>query len=161
MERGPLRLFGAILAVGLGPALWLGAQLGVANRPPDERPVRVEQQFPGVDMDFGGSGAGDLPDRSDPYSYAPRTSPTTSTPIRKRKAAVSPSPSPVLPDPSRSPSPEPSADPSISAPAPPSTEPSVSVSADPEPDVSKTTPVDPGASESQSPSEPPAEEITR
>ena len=28
MERGPMALFGAIVAVGLGPALWLGAQFG-------------------------------------------------------------------------------------------------------------------------------------
>jgi len=28
MERGPVALFGAIVAVGLGPALWVGAQIG-------------------------------------------------------------------------------------------------------------------------------------
>lgn len=38
MERGPMALFGAIIAVGLGPALWLGAQFGdgagAATKPP-------------------------------------------------------------------------------------------------------------------------------
>lgn len=28
MERGPMMLFGAIVAIGLGPSMWLGAQFG-------------------------------------------------------------------------------------------------------------------------------------
>ena len=40
MDRGPVALFGAIVAVGLGPALWLGAQFGSATVVPD-RPATV------------------------------------------------------------------------------------------------------------------------
>jgi hypothetical protein len=40
VDRGPVALFGAIVAVGLGPALWLGAQFGSATVVPD-RPATV------------------------------------------------------------------------------------------------------------------------
>jgi hypothetical protein len=42
MDRGPVALFGAIVAVGLGPALWLGAQFGTATVTPDRPPAVVE-----------------------------------------------------------------------------------------------------------------------
>jgi hypothetical protein len=56
MERGPMALFGAIIAVGLGPALWLGAQFGDVS--PDRPPAVVVDQV----RHPGGSGAGAVPD---------------------------------------------------------------------------------------------------
>ncbi|MEV0895803.1 hypothetical protein [Actinoplanes sp. NPDC049802] len=122
MERGPLALFGAIVAVGLGPALWLGAQLGAVDLAPGQRPAPVNEQFPGVDMDFGGSGAGDP--AVDPMSTHPLTPHSPAAPAkRKTKAATrdpvrqAPSPSPVSP--SASPSLSPSLAPSLSPSGPP------------------------------------------
>jgi hypothetical protein len=57
MERGPLALFGAIVAVGLGPALWLGAQFGDVAVSPSAPPAVISEQLP----DAGG-GAGAAPD---------------------------------------------------------------------------------------------------
>jgi hypothetical protein len=139
MERGPLALFGAVVAVGVGPALWLGAQLGAVNLTPGQRPAPVEEQFPGADLDFGGAGAGDLAD-DEPvvtYSYSPPASPVpklvaTSRPSPARTVPPSPPASSAPPvSPSASVSPpaaeeEPSADPSTSDSASPS------VSAEPE-----------------------------
>ena len=56
MERGPLALFGAIVAVGLGPALWLGAQFGNVTVPTDRPPAIISEQ-----ADVGG-GAGSAPE---------------------------------------------------------------------------------------------------
>jgi cytoskeletal protein RodZ len=85
MERGPMALFGAIVAVGLGPALWLGAQFGSATVTP-ERPPAIEanqdQKAPG--------GAGAAPDESAaskpkrksgyvPLSSTPSARPSAST----------------------------------------------------------------------------------
>lgn len=50
MERGPTALFGAIVAVGLGPALWLGAQFGqaaVLPAPPPAITVDNKGEAPG------------------------------------------------------------------------------------------------------------------
>jgi len=44
VDRGPVALFGAIVAVGLGPALWLGAQFGTATAVP-ARPATVSGLF--------------------------------------------------------------------------------------------------------------------
>ncbi|SDT68840.1 hypothetical protein [Actinoplanes derwentensis] len=158
MERGPLALFGAIVAVGVGPALWLGAQLGVADLGPGQRPAPVDEQFPGVDMDFGGAGAGDLPDDDEPfttYSYTP-LAPTVSLsavprprqstsatailqPVPPSPPATSPSPSLPLPPVSSA-----SVEPSASDPVPSPSEscspsgpsgPGPSANTDPEPNV--------------------------
>ena len=83
MERGPLALFGAIVAVGLGPALWLGAQFGnldlTPTTPPGLTSVTNQEPVP------GGVGAAD-PDTADlapdptrvsaPYPVSPTTAPT-------------------------------------------------------------------------------------
>lgn len=42
MKRGPMALFGAIIAVGLGPAMWLGAQFGQATGPTAPPVIGVE-----------------------------------------------------------------------------------------------------------------------
>jgi hypothetical protein len=60
MNRGPVALFGAIVAVGLGPAMWLGAQFGAASaapsRPPAVSSERQPTQAP-TQQDGGGAGA--------------------------------------------------------------------------------------------------------
>ncbi|MBW6432258.1 hypothetical protein KZ829_00660 [Actinoplanes hulinensis] len=136
MERGPLALFGAIVSVGLGPALWLGAQLGAVNLAPSQRPAPVNEQFPGVGMDFGGIGAGDpAVDPMSTYPFTPYHPPTSTAPAKRKQAApaspatlepVQPSPPPASPS-SASPS-SPSASPAgpspSTAPVPPSPSPS-------------------------------------
>ncbi|MBO3739765.1 hypothetical protein [Actinoplanes flavus] len=134
MERGPLALFGAIVSVGLGPALWLGAQLGAVNLAPSQRPAPVNEQFPGVDMDFGGAGAGDpAVDPMSTFPFTPYHRPTSTAPAKPRHAAtaspttlepVQPSPPPASPSssPPASPSTSPSAPPPSTAPVSPSPE---------------------------------------
>ena len=59
MERGPVALFGAIVAVGLGPALWLGAQFGRFDVAPAGTPVPVSHTHAATSqLEGGGSGAG-------------------------------------------------------------------------------------------------------
>jgi hypothetical protein len=68
MERGPLALFGAIIAVGLGPAMWLGAQFGhVAGAPSNPPAVTVQQ-----DQSRGGVGAA-APDGPDVIQTKPKS----------------------------------------------------------------------------------------
>jgi hypothetical protein len=55
MERGPMALFGAIVAVGIGPALWLGAQFGNLDGSPVRPPAVVSEQK--ADKAPGGAGA--------------------------------------------------------------------------------------------------------
>jgi hypothetical protein len=128
MERGPLALFGAIIAVGVGPALWLGAQLGAVNLAPGQRPGPVGEQFPGADMDFGGTGAGDLADDGPviTYSYSP---PTATSPVPRLVATGRPSPAlTVPPRPPASSSPSPSVSSSVSTSSSPSADPSAAPS---------------------------------
>jgi hypothetical protein len=63
MERGPMALFGAIVAVGLGPAMWLGAQFGSMGATPTKPPAITSEQKPGSGQtgDNGGA-AGAAPD---------------------------------------------------------------------------------------------------
>ncbi|NMO55540.1 hypothetical protein HH310_30690 [Actinoplanes sp. TBRC 11911] len=106
MERGPVALFGAIVAVGLGPALWLGVQFGAVEQPPiNHQPAVIQQKPAGTEL-FGGTGAGqptntpeDHEIRTTPHRNA---DPVTRTPSRK----PTPSPSPSAePEPSKSSSP--------------------------------------------------------
>ncbi len=60
MERGPMALFGAIIAVGLGPAMWLGAQLGAIAASPHQAPVVSSEQQPNEAPEQQGSGAAGL-----------------------------------------------------------------------------------------------------
>src|SRR5690242_8939583 len=60
MDRGPAALFGAIVAVGLGPAMWLGVRLGAVDTAPARPPV-VGEHTAGPEQLVGGSGAGDSP----------------------------------------------------------------------------------------------------
>jgi hypothetical protein len=62
MERGPMALFGAIVAVGLGPAMWLGAQFGNAIETPNAPPaVTSEHGATQHNQDKGGA-AGSAPE---------------------------------------------------------------------------------------------------
>lgn len=148
MERGPMALFGAIIAVGLGPALWLGAQIGAVNLAPNERPSSVGEQFPdndtGVELDFGGAGAGQIPEQADPVTRYD-LNPATSRPMRPDADMVG----------SR-----PSAQPSSSAPATAGPSPSVSGTPSAEPSEPSTPPTEStetaDAPEPSESSEPPA-----
>jgi hypothetical protein len=122
MERGPVALFGAIVAVGLGPALWLGAQFGRFDAPPPRAPASVDQQHSDAAQLMGGSGAGDSEtgaDNDDPIRTTPRAHviPLTTSPSASPSTShTGPSASASAPDdPSGSgPSDEPSASPSQS-----------------------------------------------
>jgi hypothetical protein len=90
MERGPMALFGAIIAVGLGPAMWLGAQFGNAGDVPSSPPAVRSEQHAGQNQDKGGA-AGSAPEdptvvletrpRSDikPLDDSPRSHPSASS----------------------------------------------------------------------------------
>lgn len=124
MERGPMALFGAIVAVGLGPALWLGTQLGVTNAPVGKPPVVIRQQVPAAETDQGGYGAGEVSDETTgpvidfiPPAAAAKPTPRSASPRPATSTSSSPSPS-------ASTSTTPSAEPSV-APSEPSAEPSV------------------------------------
>jgi hypothetical protein len=98
MERGPVALFGAILAVGLGPALWLGAHFGRFDAVPSRAPVSVDQTHADTAQLIGGSGAGDnetgdgnnTPVRSTPRAYTvPLNSGRSASPSTSAAAATS------------------------------------------------------------------------
>jgi hypothetical protein len=124
MERGPMALFGAIVAVGLGPALWLGVQFG-GLQIFTERPPLVSEQRPGDQNLVGGRGAAaDSP--ADPVlGSTPRSNvlPITSSPSATPSGTRSASPTRSS-GPSRSPSAQPSASPTSSPSATASTAPS-------------------------------------
>lgn len=147
MERGPLALFGAIIAIGLGPAMWLGAQFGQVTLSP-ERPPAVTSVKNNVETPRGGSGAGDAPTEAE----AIRTEPKSDTKPLYRTKNVRPKatkPSPPSPSPSDKPSSSPPASPS--SPAPPDPEPDKS---DP-PTESSTPPKDPPPPSDEDPDVPP------
>ncbi|WP_229073066.1 hypothetical protein [Actinoplanes sp. DH11] len=125
MERGPLTLFGAIVAFGLGPSMWLGAQLGTVNIAPNERPSTVGEQYPESDRDFGGVGAGETPEQAGWVRVDPGL-PVTRAASSPAVVPSSPSPKPtfVAPRPTT---------PSPAAPSSPSVTPSTSASVVPLP----------------------------
>ena len=115
MERGPLALFGAIVAVGLGPAMWMGVQLGGVQVAPTTPPV-VSEQRPGDGRDLlGGTGAGVVDESADETSVIDTAPRGKVLPLTKSPSAK-PSPSATSAAPTPSESPEPSAtsdDPSV------------------------------------------------
>ena len=160
MERGPLTLFGAILAIGLGPSLWLGAQLGTVNVSPSERPSTVGEQFPESDVDFGGTGAGSTTDQADPIVRlpAPAVSSRTSGPVAT--VPSSPSSRVTFKPPASSAIASPSA-PAPSSAAPPSAGPPASPSASGGPDEPDGPSESPGTEpgEQPEPSDPPVVDV--
>lgn len=132
MERGPVALFGAIVAVGLGPALWLGVQFGAVEQPPiNNQPAVIQQKPAGTEL-FGGTGAGQT--TSTPEDHEIRTTPhRNADPVTRapsRKPTPSPSPS-AEPEPSKSSSPTTSTDPSDPASQPASEDPTDPSNGDP------------------------------
>jgi hypothetical protein len=101
MERGPVALFGAIVAVGLGPALWLGAQFGSIAVPPAQPTTVVVEQT----QDAGGKAGSAREDpavevRTTPRSQIKRLS---ATPSAKPSASASQTPTPRDEDPTTEP----------------------------------------------------------
>src|SRR5687767_419440 len=95
MERGPMALFGAIVAIGLGPAMWLGVQFGQVTLSP-ERPPAVTTVQNEVEAPRGGSGAGDAPTGAEAIRTEPKadTEPLTRTKNARPATTKSPAPSP-------------------------------------------------------------------
>jgi hypothetical protein len=73
MERGPMALFGAIVAVGLGPAMWLGAQFGNAIDVPTSPPAVTSEHGPQHKTQENGGVAGSAPDGSVLVETTPRS----------------------------------------------------------------------------------------
>jgi hypothetical protein len=90
MDRGPLALFGAIVAVGLGPALWLGAQFGNVTIAPVQPPAVVGEQR--VDTGKAPGGAGAAPEEPAAIEPTRRTGyvPLSSTPSARPSATAEP-----------------------------------------------------------------------
>jgi hypothetical protein len=85
-----MALFGAIVAVGLGPALWLGAQFGNVTIAPVQPPAVVGEQRVDTDKAPGGAGAA----TEEPAAIEPtRRSgylPLSSTPSARSSATAEP-----------------------------------------------------------------------
>jgi hypothetical protein len=89
MDRGPLALFAAIVAVGLGPAMWLGAQFGRIEVAPSQPPAYVGEQRSQSAKAVGGSGAQDT---SAGHNSTIRTTPQAHVlPLTTRRPAAAPS----------------------------------------------------------------------
>ena len=101
MERGPLALFGAIIAVGLGPALWIGVQIGPSSPSGPVRPPASvgEQGAEKAGQLLGGTGAGEESTDSS-IDPAPRAKvlPLTTSP-KAKTAAPEPSATTTAPAP--------------------------------------------------------------
>ena len=115
MERGPLALFGAIVAVGLGPAMWLGAQFGTITLSPRTPPAATSEQNPNHSRDAGkGGGAGSAPDPSVVLESKPRANykPLRPTPSASPSASATDTPDPGNPTSAATTTPTPSDEPS-------------------------------------------------
>jgi len=138
MDRGPAALFGAIVAVGLGPAMWLGVRLGAVDTAPVRPPV-VGEHTAGPEQLVGGSGAGDSPLDDSTVKATPRATVlrlTTSPSPRAHTRTASPAPSHTTPSPTVSVSPTDTGVPTISPTGPtggPSTPPTESTTQPTEP----------------------------
>lgn len=121
MERGPVALFGAIVAVGLGPAMWLGAQFGSMGATPSSPPAVSSQLNASRTQDrASGGGAGAAPDNPQvvlrdpargnqrPVRATPVTSPSPSVSIKRHPSTPASTlpPTTTAPTPSRTPSTE-------------------------------------------------------
>jgi hypothetical protein len=147
MERGPMALFGAIIAVGLGPALWLGAQFGSVGSTPVSPPAVVSEQ----NAEKAPGGAGAAPDEepiaepTKPTRYKPLSGTPTARPSATAKTDK--------PEPAKSS--EPVAEPSPSDdPTTPPTESTTSPATEPGDDGTEPPTTDPGT-----PAEPVGDQI--
>jgi hypothetical protein len=120
MERGPMALFGAIVAVGLGPAMWLGAQFGAMTVAPSRPPAVSSEQANQAPAQQKGGSAGSAPD--DPSvvletkpraNYRPLNSRRSPSPSASSSATARPDPDESTTKPTEATSsPSPSAEPS-------------------------------------------------
>jgi hypothetical protein len=95
-------LFVSIVAVGLGPALWLGVQFGTVEiAPARQQPVVSEQRPDGQEL-LGGTGAGSAANADG--ETVVRTTPRSGTRPITSSPSPSASPSATEPEPSGSPS---------------------------------------------------------
>jgi hypothetical protein len=141
-----MALFGAIVAVGLGPAMWLGAQFGNAIETPVKPAAVTSEHSPAArPADKGGEGAGSVPTGTDTDSGLP-TERTEIKPFTTPTShpAIHISPTPTATTTTRAPA----GDPSGAAPDPST-----------KPDDPATRPDDPpagGGGGTQAPPSPPA-----
>lgn len=84
MERGPMALFGALVAVGIGPALWLGAQFGSIDVAPTRPPTVVSEQ---ADKAPGGAGAAPEEPATEPTRHT-RFVPLSGTPSARQSTSA-------------------------------------------------------------------------
>ncbi|MDY7084331.1 MAG: hypothetical protein SYR96_04435 [Actinomycetota bacterium] len=149
MDRGPLALFGAIVAVGLGPALWMGVQLGGAGGESPARPPVVREQGAteksGQNL-VGGAGAGEQTGGA-----------ITVTETRADVRPLTTSPS-AEPSPSASSEPEPSASTTTTTPATATAEPTATTE-EPELPPTESTTTAPTSAPAET-TEPPVDEAT-
>lgn len=168
MERGPLALFGAIVAVGLGPAMWLGAQFGHVSGIPQAPPaVTVQQNEQRVQepVSKGGVGAAAPENPTEVLQTRPRSNIEPLGAPRTHRSSAQPSDTPsgspdVTPSTSASPSAgddEPSSEPTESTTTDPSDEPSTHTGGSQDPDDPAPTP--PTGSADESSSEVPLNEV--
>jgi hypothetical protein len=93
MERGPMALFGAIVAIGLGPAMWLGVQFGEVTVSPGRTPAVISEQQQ-LEAPRGGSGAGDAPTDAEAIRTEPKSNTAPLTRTKNARPVVTESPSP-------------------------------------------------------------------
>jgi hypothetical protein len=110
MERGPLALFGAIVAVGLGPAMWLGAQFGHVSAVPGTPPAVTVQhdENQGRNQGDGGVGAAAPDEPTEVLQTSTRSHVEQLATPRPHRSSVRPPTRPTRfesPTPSESPSP--------------------------------------------------------
>ncbi|MFG1608900.1 hypothetical protein [Actinoplanes sp. NPDC049265] len=98
-QRGPMALFGALVAIGLGPALWLGVQIGDVTVSPPKPPVVQSEQKQSVTNPRGGEAAGaadpepvTVPEPQRKARNMPMTEPPRPKPSKTTKAPESPAP---------------------------------------------------------------------
>ncbi|MGK5681209.1 hypothetical protein [Actinoplanes sp. URMC 104] len=143
MERGPMALFGAIVAVGLGPALWMGVQLGAVQESPVQPPAVSEQRAEQAGQELlGGTGAGAAADDTPVTGTRPRSDarPLTTSPSAKPSpSASSSSPTPSPTSTSVTTEPEPTTDGPTTPPTESTTEPTTGPTGTTEPPVEDET----------------------
>ncbi|GAA0531179.1 hypothetical protein GCM10010172_09860 [Paractinoplanes ferrugineus] len=115
MNRGPAALSGAIVAVGLGPAMWMGVRLGSVEVAPSKPPAVVGEHTAVPDRLVGGTGADRLLGDEPEVAATPRgrVLPLTGKPSPSSSTAPSASPSATTPS---APSTEPSSEPTSTPP---------------------------------------------
>jgi len=111
-HRGPVALFGAIVAIGIGPALWLGAQFGNLDVAPNRPPTVVSEQQ--ADKAPGGAGAAPEEPVAEPTTrtrYVPLSGTPSARPSSSATTDTEEPDDPATSEPSATAEPTPSDDP--------------------------------------------------